>query len=306
MKGIDIASYQNNVDFQKVKNSGIEIVYIKATEGVTYRSPLMKSQYGGAKAAGLKIGFYHYLRSNNPISEATHFLGTVEGLLANCKYVIDVEDALGQTKAQISSNVRQFADYLISNGKEVCVYSGDYFYAHNLDNSVKNIPLWVAHYGVSKPDATNYVGFQYSSSGKVDGVNGLVDLDEFNSDIFLSSYTVPVNPSLPVDIVVKSFQYAANLVGITDKNGNNLVEDGIRGTHTNEVIAKILVTRKAHNEFVRWMQQRLIALGFSCGKPGADGYFGFNTLAAVQNFQASRGLKPDGIVGPLTTTQLLK
>ena len=74
MKGIDIASYQQNVDFVKVKNSGIEIVYIKATEGVTYNNPLLDSQYSGAIAAGLKIGFYHFLRANDPILEAKYFL----------------------------------------------------------------------------------------------------------------------------------------------------------------------------------------------------------------------------------------
>lgn len=42
MKGIDISSYQQNVDFIKVKNSGVQIVYIKATEGVTYTNPLLE------------------------------------------------------------------------------------------------------------------------------------------------------------------------------------------------------------------------------------------------------------------------
>ena len=63
MKSIDIASYQQNVDFVKVKNSGIEIVYIKAMEGITYNNPLLEPQYRGAIAVGLKIGFYHYLRA---------------------------------------------------------------------------------------------------------------------------------------------------------------------------------------------------------------------------------------------------
>jgi len=303
VKGIDISSYQQNIDFKKVKNSGIKIVYIKATEGLTYKNPLLKSQYTEAMLAGLKIGFYHYLRANNPISEAKFFLSVIAGLSADCKYVIDVEETLGQTISKISSNVRLFADYLISNNKEVCIYTGDYFYSKNLNNSVKNIPLWVAHYGVTKPDAINYIGFQYSDSGRVDGINGPVDLDEFNSDIFINSIsTVPI----PVNIVVKTFQHAANSVGLKDKNGDKLLEDGIKGPHTNEVVSKILVTKGAHNEFVRWIQQRLIALGFNCGKTGADSYFGALTLVAVQHFQTSRGLKADGIVGPLTITQLLK
>ena len=153
MRGIDISSYQQNVDFKKVKNSGIEIVYIKATEGITYKNPLLESQHSGAMAVGLKVGFYHYLRANDPISEAKHFLSIINGLTANCKYAIDVEVALGQTITKISSNVRLFANYLISNSKEVCIYTGDNFYANNLDSSVKNLPLWVAHYGVANPDA---------------------------------------------------------------------------------------------------------------------------------------------------------
>lgn len=297
MRGIDIASYQKNVDFEKVRNNGIKIVYIKATEGITYNNPLLQSQYSGAKAAGLQIGFYHYLRANDPILEAQHFLSIISGLSADCKYVIDVEETFGQTVAKVSSNVRLFADYLISNGKEVCIYTDDNFYLNNLDNSVKDILLWVAHYGVAKPDEINYIGFQYSDSGSIDGINGLVDLDDFILGIFINSIS-------PTTIVIKAFQYDANLVGLKDSNGNKLVEDGILGTYTNEVIAKISVTSGAHNELVRWIQQRLIALGFNCGKTGADSYFGSNTLAAVKDFQTLRGLKLDGIVGPLTILQL--
>jgi len=304
MRGIDISSYQQNIDFVKVKNSGIEIVYIKATEGITYTNPLLKSQYSGAISVGLKVGFYHFLRANDPTLEAKYFLSVIDGFSADCKYVIDVEVALEQTITKISSNVRLFANYLISNKKEVCIYTGDYFYANNLDSSVKNIPLWVAHYGVSKPDAVNYIGFQYSDSGSINGINGLVDLDEFSSGIFIT--IPPVPPVIVINIIVKAFQHAVNLVGLKDKNGDKLVEDGIKGTHTNEVIAKVLVTKGAHNELARWIQQRLVALGFSCGKTGADSYFGPNTLLAVQKFQTSKSLKKDGIVGPLTITQLLK
>ena len=244
MKGIDISSYQENVDFKKVKNNGIEIVYIKATEGLTYDNPLLKSQYSGAKAAGLKVGFYHFLRANDPTLEAKHFLSVIKGLLPDCKDAIDVESAPGGTITQTSSNVRLFADYLILKGREVCIYTNDYFYANNLNNSVKNIPLWVAHYGVAKPDAINYIGFQYTDAGSVDGINGPVDLSEFKSAIF-------IGPSSPINLVVQSFQHATNLVGLRDKNGDKLVEDGIKGTHTNEVIAKVLVSKGAHNELVR-------------------------------------------------------
>ena len=301
MKGIDISSYQGNVDFVKVKNSGIEIVYIKATEGITYTNPLIRSQYNGARGAGLKVGLYHFLRANDPTSEAKYFLSVVNGLAVDCKYAIDVEDLSGRTVAQKSSDVKQFADYLILNRKEICLYTTDNNYATQLNSSVKNIPLWVAHYGVSKPDAVNFVGFQYSMSGSVSGINGPVDLDEFSSSIFLSSIS-----TVTVSTIVNAFQHAANITGLTDSNGDKLLEDGIKGVHTNEVIAKTFVTLGAHNELVRFIQERLIALGFRTGKTGADSYFGPNTLLAIERFQASKGLKQDGIVGPLTITQLIK
>ena len=299
MKGIDIASYQTSVDFKKVKNSGIEIVYIKATEGLTYENPLLKSQYNGAKSAGLKIGFYHFLRNNDPVLEAKHFLSAIVGFKADCRDAIDIESGSGGTITHTSSNVRLFADYLILKGRQVCLYTNDYFYANNLNNSVKNIPLWVAHYGAAKPNAVNYIGFQYTDTGSVNGISGPIDLSEFKTAIF-------VGPIPPINLVVQSFQHATNLVGLRDKNGNKLVEDGIIGIHTNEVIAKVFVDYGDHNELVRWIQRRLVSLGFSVGKTGADSYFGVNTLAGVKKFQASRGLVQDGIVGPLTTNALLK
>jgi spore germination protein KA len=83
--------------------------------------------------AGLKVGFYHYLRLNDPTLEAKHFLSVINGLSSDCKYVMDVEDLSGRTVAQKSSDVRIFADYLISSHKEVCIYTTDNYYATQLN-----------------------------------------------------------------------------------------------------------------------------------------------------------------------------
>lgn len=186
MKGIDISAYQGiNIDFNKVKASGVEIVYIKATEGVTFDSPGFKLQYAKARSVGLKIGFYHYMKANDPVAEAEHFLTSTQGLEVDCKYAIDIEETQGRSVAEISYSVRVFADYIISQGKDVCIYTGDSFYATNLNSTVRDIPLWIAHYGVLKPNVSNYVGFQYSSTGSVDGVKGVVDMNVFNDGIFI-------------------------------------------------------------------------------------------------------------------------
>lgn len=108
-----------------------------------------------------------------------------------------------------------------------------------------------------------------------------------------------------IDIIL-SFQDAVNQIGLKDNNGDKLIENGIIDTQTNEVIKKILVTKGDHNELVKWIQQRLIALGFSCGETEDDSFFGVSTLVAVNHFQFLYGLKTDGCIGPLSIIEFLK
>ena len=265
MKGIDISSVQSNIDFNKVKVSGIEIVYIKSTEGLTYDNPSMRSQYNNAKCAGLKVGFYHYLRANDAVQEAEHMLRATQNLQVDCKYIIDVEEVLGQTNAQINSNVRRFADYLISKGLEVGIYTGDCFYATVLDCTVKNIPLWVAHYGVNKPDATNYVGFQFTDSGRVDGINDYCDIDEFSDGIL----------------------------------NNNIVTMG----NIVRSVENMCIKQGENSRRVRLLQAILNVIFVNSVKP--DGDFGLITFNVVTRYQKAMGLSADGVVGVDTISMLM-
>lgn len=186
MKGIDISSNNGPIDFKRVKAGGVEIVYIKATEGTNYINSLLAIQYQGAKSAGLKIGFYHFMSHENATIQANFFLKAIKDFKADCKYVIDIEQdkrAIWST-SDASRATREFANFLISQGKEPCIYTGDYFYRDNLSDTVKDLPLWVANYGTNIL-AKNYVGLQYTEAGRLEGVNGNVDLDNFSIGILL-------------------------------------------------------------------------------------------------------------------------
>ena len=58
-EGVDVSNWQRNIDFTEVRNAGIQIVYIKASEGTTFIDPYLEQNYANAKANNLKVGFYH-------------------------------------------------------------------------------------------------------------------------------------------------------------------------------------------------------------------------------------------------------
>lgn len=186
MKGIDISNNDGSINFQAVKDAGYEICYIKSTEGLTYNDSMMRTFYNGCKNVGLKIGFYHFLRKNDPKQEAIHFLNCISGLTYDCIPMIDVEhdslkdgSALGRTQS--------FANYCESQGVKVGLYTYTSFLKESMNNDSLGLSLWIAEYGVNSPHTDKeYVGFQYSETGKVPGISTNCDLDEFNEKIFVN------------------------------------------------------------------------------------------------------------------------
>ena len=64
-EGIDVSLWQGYIDYSQVEDSGIEIVYIKASQGSTIKDPYFEINYENAKANGLKVGFYHFVTATS-------------------------------------------------------------------------------------------------------------------------------------------------------------------------------------------------------------------------------------------------
>lgn len=64
-QGVDVSDWQGYIDYGQVRASGIEVVYIKASQGSTIKDPYFDINYENAKANGLKVGFYHFLTATN-------------------------------------------------------------------------------------------------------------------------------------------------------------------------------------------------------------------------------------------------
>lgn len=204
INGIDISNWQGDVDFAQVKNAGYSIAYIKSTEGEHILDSTLETNYTNAKANGVKIGFYHFLHGNEDGKTQAQFMyDTIKDKNYDCKIAIDVEVTDGASVDALSKIVCDFADTITNlTGNDIVLYTYTDFLKNNLNDTINKYPLWIAEYGVSKPNVDNYIAWQYSESGSVAGIGGTsVDLDFFTVDIFLNNSADKSQTSTKTSIV---------------------------------------------------------------------------------------------------------
>ena len=156
IEGIDVSNWQGYIDYSAVKSSGIEIVYIKSSQGSTITDPYFKTNYTNAKANGLKVGFYHYVvaRTNEEaIKEAEYFASVISGTSPDCKLAMDFENFGNLNTEQINSISITFLEKVKElTGKELIIYSDAYNARNTFNTQISNMyPLWIAEYGALSP-----------------------------------------------------------------------------------------------------------------------------------------------------------
>lgn len=197
-EGIDVSSYQGEIDFRKVKEDGIEVVYIKATEGTYYIDPYLERNYQKAKEDGLKVGFYHYVAARTikqAEKEAQFFISNISGKESDCKLAMDFERFGDLTKTEINNIGLTFLKEIERlSGKKAILYSNAYTASNIWSGENTNYPLWIADYGVEYPTNSgtwnSWSGWQYTDVGEVRGINGYVDRDKFTKEVFLDDTSV--------------------------------------------------------------------------------------------------------------------
>lgn len=195
--GIDISSYQGYIDWAKVSSDkDIRFVYIKATEGATYRSPHYAHNITQARRYGLLVGSYHYLTSTSTIDEqfrnfSTYALKTVQDLMP----MLDVEVRGNWSRSQLIDSVGKFCD-LVENyyGVQPMIYSTMGFYNKNLTPHFNKHKLYIGRYSNSEPEINwegEYTIWQYSESGIIPGIDAYVDLCRYRKDGWIDEILLP-------------------------------------------------------------------------------------------------------------------
>lgn len=192
--GIDVSVWQGEINFDKVKDSGIKAVYIRAGEGTNIVDRYFERNYENAKKAGLKYGFYHYVTARS-VSEAEEQADFFANLIRTKPYdmraAMDFENLSGISAREAVDIAQAYLERLDQRlGHTPAVYSDAYDAQSVWRSHLTKYPLWVADYGASRPYSTGgwetWSGFQYEDKGKVKGIDGHVDLDYFRGEIFLT------------------------------------------------------------------------------------------------------------------------
>lgn len=181
-KGIDVSKWQGaTIDWNKVKNSGVKFVMINLGHGLDEEGNLLKDpnfeiNYAGATAAGLKVGAYYYseaLTGEEAIREADQCLLALNNRPLSMPLAFDIEDKtqLSLSRETMDSIVVNFNERIKSAGYNPMIYSMQEWLMAKLSPEVTSkYPLWVARYGSYLEYQQPYAMWQYSSKGKVEGV----------------------------------------------------------------------------------------------------------------------------------------
>ena len=154
-QGIDVSRWQGDIDFALVKSSGIQVVYIKSSEGKSYIDPYFEKNYSNSKANGLKVGFYHYVTAQNVADakeQAIFFARVIAEKSPDCRLAMDFEDFGNRSISEINNISKVFLETLEQEtGSQVLIYSNAYSARNIFSEELTKYPLWVANYNVSSP-----------------------------------------------------------------------------------------------------------------------------------------------------------
>lgn len=191
-KGIDVSKWQRNIDFQKIKNDGIDFVIIRIGYGKyeSQKDLYFEKNYEEARKVGLPVGVYHYSYATSIEDaklEAACVLCWLNKRKLDLPVYFDIEDKCQSklSKKLLTDICKAFCNRIEASGYWAGIYANKYW-SNNLINGAelgKRYTYWVAQYNNKCTYDGPYDMWQYSSSGKVNGINGNVDMNYMYRDL---------------------------------------------------------------------------------------------------------------------------
>ena len=188
IKGIDVSEFQGNIDWDKVKNDGVEFALLKLGNiydyDANYKDSKFETNYKNAKAQGIKVGayIYNYCNTVDTLKKGLKWaFEKLENKKLDMPIYLDMEDKdiQGESKATLTKQVNEFAKYVEGGGYRAGVYANVNWLKNELNPADfdKDVSVWVAQYYKECQYEGDYDIWQYASDGKVSGISGNCDMN---------------------------------------------------------------------------------------------------------------------------------
>lgn len=280
--GVDVSSYNGIIDWRKVKSAGYDFAILKIIKKNLGVDSCFEYNWESAQAAGIEIkGVYNYSYATGiekAVKDARAVIKVLNG--RETTVWLDMEDECQKGLGYgLVSIINAYQAEIENAGLKFGLYTGLAFYNSYLKKYANDFscPLWIARYGKNngtkdskyQPQLDNMVGWQYTSRGRVNGIQGNVDLNVF---------------------------YTPKIEKVVVKNPYPVPERVLSAK-------KVLGRFSCRGDDVKYVQYSLYRMGY-LSKDDIDGIYGYITEDAVKRLQKAKGIAVDGIVGVQTRRYL--
>ena len=190
VRGVDVSSYQGEIDWQVLSEQDIDFAYIKATEGSSYKDPYFDRNFAAAAETQLRIGAYHFFSfESSGMTQAENFCSVVPGSVGMLPPVIDVEyygeygsltdDETLNVQKELRVCVDRLSEYY---GVSPVIYATRRSYRQIIQDKFDDCGMWLRSVYLRVPGSTRCTFWQYSDKGRLDGYSGeekYIDLNVF-------------------------------------------------------------------------------------------------------------------------------
>ena len=190
VKGVDVSSYQGNIDWPLLASRDIDFAYIKATEGSSSQDRCFSQNWQEASKTGIRIGAYHFFSFESAgQTQAQNFIDTVDPVDNMLPPVIDVEYYGSFTSedtidvGEVRKELRTMVDILTEEyGMKPVIYVSESSYKTIVKGSFEDCGLWYRSVYSKVPSDVNWVFWQYSNRHRLKGYDGkeaYIDMNVF-------------------------------------------------------------------------------------------------------------------------------
>lgn len=180
--GIDVSYYQGDIDWPSVENDGIDFAMIRATYGTT-TDPQFSNNMANIAQTSLGVGAYHFCyatTTEEAREEAQYFLNAISPYRFSYPVALDLEyePLLNLGRENLTNIVLTFCDTVERAGYYVMIYANLNWLVNYLSMDIlERFDVWLAQWGPEPTYSGNFGMWQYTSSGRVNGILGNVDRD---------------------------------------------------------------------------------------------------------------------------------